>query len=147
MGPGPQDHPAPFQGHPHTLDSQTSAQSFPWCQMEIPVSPNCHPGSHTHSSTRRDTMSGSTCARLSAPTSPMQLLYKLPETEVTTGFGVQGCGAQGNLHRTGMTTLVSKGKLRPRELKPLHHGDTVSPGKQQDRKAVAARLRLHEFKS
>lgn len=38
-------------------------------------------------------MSGSTCARLSAPTSQMQLLYKLPEKEVRAGVG--GAGGSG----------------------------------------------------
>lgn len=35
-------------------------------------------------------MSGSTCARLSAPASQMQLLYKLWETEVRAGAGGAG---------------------------------------------------------
>ena len=38
-------------------------------------------------------MSGSTCARLSAPTSQMQLLYRLRETEVRAGAG--GAGGPG----------------------------------------------------
>lgn len=43
-------------------------------------------------------MSGSACARLSAPASQIQLLYKLWETEVRPGVGGAGASGPGSRH-------------------------------------------------
>lgn len=64
------------------------------------------PGPRTYSSTRRDVMSGSTRARLSAPTSQMQLLYKLSETEVRAGARLQTVRAQRDPCPAGITAPV-----------------------------------------
>lgn len=55
-------------------------------------------------------MSGSTRARLSAPASQMQLLYKLSETEVRAGARLQAVRAQQDPTLLGLLPQFSKGQ-------------------------------------
>lgn len=84
------------------------------------------PGFYTHSSTRRDTMSGSTCARLLAPTSQMQLLYKLPETEDRHGLGA------GGPHSAGITAPLYRGQIEAQRDEATSPCSYSESRKQQD---------------
>lgn len=78
-------------------------------------------------------MSGSTCARLSAPTSQMQLLYKLPETEVRAGAGDAGESRTGtHAPSWNYCPTLQREKLRPRKSRLLLQDHMVNLREQED---------------
>lgn len=94
-------------------------------------------------------MFGSACARLSAPVSQMQLLYRLPETEGRAGGRVPVRSEPMGIHpQPDFCPILRRGKLRPRELRLLLQSHTVSPEKQyRILVEVASWLRLPKVKS
>lgn len=80
LGPSsPRPRPPP---HSQQSDLSPALPRMPAGTLSSPQAPGpCYPllpRLPTYSSTRRDTICGSTCARFSAPVSQMQLLYRLP---------------------------------------------------------------------
>lgn len=146
LRPGPRDHPAPTKAPPRSRQPDLSPASH----ETPPVSPGPgpaarRPGAHAHSNTRSDTMSGSTCARLSAPTSQMQLLYKLRKQRAGRGLGAPGSqGPGGPTSSPDDGPIVQRGKQAQRveAASPWSHSKSRESGRTSGSRLLADTTRV-----